>query len=1521
MIGKTLQDYIDDVKSKYKRAAHDIVGDFNQETGIKKDYQGRQIFELLQNADDAAPDGDGTFVNVKIELIGNRFKIQNSGIPFSVDGIASLMYPNTSTKSLQRGKIGHKGLGFRAVLNWTESIKITTDEFAVEFNREYAMAKVKAIVDEDKRLKEQVYELCGEYYPAAVLSFPKQLDKGSAVLDKGYATAIFLECTSDVAELVKNELRSLTFEEMIFLKHIRKIIIKINDEKQRIISLKKNNDIVLIKDSLRKLQTEWRIFEENGDIGDDNKKYEFIIAYSSEKTVQKKLREKGVLYSYFRTEIKMPFPFLTHATFELTSNRNGLTKDTVNKRLIEKLIRFIGRTATKIASDEKRCDYNPLAMLIPDSSVSYVLETSFSFSQKLKESIDDLRVFPTVTGKYISLADNPKYSDIDFDKSVISERFPELLKHCDDEVIKDYIKSKASFYSELEMTDRLNADADTYSTDEKIQLIILFVKQYPKANVVPKLLLDSSSKRIVDDHKVFNNPDINDVPDFDLPEWASIRFIYKRMEEELKKRFAKSLSFFKVDEYSFDRVICHLVSQAGNEKSKVISVVRWLFNYWQKHDRVLPPDIKKKEIKVVSRLGEVVSAKECFFGYEYNNKIGENILKILDVQFLSDRKTFQITEESEDDCTVFFEAIGVGKFPIIKENVSLNPIEQKYYTEYNAEKHSKLRIKESSEFYKHRDLDIKKIVVRTIVGIEKILKTATTNDVLAWLLTDSDIRKCLSNENEISSYMKVIPAGKRKEGTVPYLYMRSYLCMIFKQTPWLETRSGKNTTIDGCTIFDDKLSPLIEVIKINYTGLETQLGRPVKKDIVLLLKKMGLADDFTGLPKERIYGILLGLPEVDKNYEIGRTVYYKLNEAYSGKSVDDLVTGNKAYERFKKCGKVLVEYNKKPLYVPVQEAFYADNKLLSRNILNEFKILVLGSRAGEDKVQKLLCVQPQINIDKIEVQFDEHALQKEFSDDYKKCLPFIYSNRINDDTKDVNLHSLKKTQIILCSAVKFSCKIDNEPVQSELENYETSYQEKENRAYIKVPQEVRVYSDIKQNKLFSGAVSEIITAILGGIFKSKNFFRELIECQDEQSREYMCRDYGDEYLMRLNDSKKKFSESIDNKTEFWSAVCDACGAEFTGNISEILSRLEIDDNTFNDRTFDYGSISSAKNGKQIITLFAKLNIDIADYNKTAFNKICLTDYYVNFFKKLKMDYRDKYLSSIYLTAKDKVDGRIYFESKKNTYDLKEISSFENSIFTDIKAISEKTLDFSIAILDKQSLVDYSNWQDTLLIPESPPVTNGFVDILHEQRKHQSNRMKFDPRSKFESIMRGEETPYDEPSISNPVDEKRGSLLDEALGRYSGGRHINAMDIEKAQQENGFIGECEVYKCLKTNYVDTGKGSVMWVSENAVLAGVSRSGDDSRGYDIEYFDGKTKHYVEVKASSSDGIEFTLTSNEFSFAHTHRKQYEVWFVSIKDKKVQGISKLGCIFDLSENEDLFDNQRFSIERKDFYIRARKV
>lgn len=91
------------IYNKYLHSAEEIVSDYNREESLRKDYEGRQIYELLQNADDEAENSKG---EVFIELEGTILTIKNTGAPFSFRGIKSLMHPNASPKLVNENKIG-----------------------------------------------------------------------------------------------------------------------------------------------------------------------------------------------------------------------------------------------------------------------------------------------------------------------------------------------------------------------------------------------------------------------------------------------------------------------------------------------------------------------------------------------------------------------------------------------------------------------------------------------------------------------------------------------------------------------------------------------------------------------------------------------------------------------------------------------------------------------------------------------------------------------------------------------------------------------------------------------------------------------------------------------------------------------------------------------------------------------------------------------------------------------------------------------------------------------------------------------------------------------------------------------------------------------------------------------------------------------------------------------------------------------------------------------------------------------
>lgn len=370
-IKEQIEKEIGKIYNKYLYSAEEIVSDYNREESLRKDYEGRQIYELLQNADDEAENVDG---DVFIELDGTKLTIKNTGTPFSFRGIKSLIHPNASPKLVNENKIGNKGLGFRAILNWTDSIKILTKDFCVEFSKDYAKSFFKKITEENNALLPDIKLLTKQDFPVTLLSCPCALDEG-AYPDDGYDTVIVFDCNEDLIDEIQNEIQGLTLEELIFLKNLKIIHIKTKDTYRTIEKIEVDGEVFLReKNELTGIEEErnWKIFKTQGEIEVEGKlkTYEFIIAYN-----EKYDSRNNVLYSYFKTDVEMPFPALIHGTFELSSDRNNLIKDSeVNKILIEKLVDFMIETAVKISLDSGECGYAPLQLLTSDLS-SFTLDT------------------------------------------------------------------------------------------------------------------------------------------------------------------------------------------------------------------------------------------------------------------------------------------------------------------------------------------------------------------------------------------------------------------------------------------------------------------------------------------------------------------------------------------------------------------------------------------------------------------------------------------------------------------------------------------------------------------------------------------------------------------------------------------------------------------------------------------------------------------------------------------------------------------------------------------------------------------------------------------------------------------------------------------------------------------------------------------------------------------------------------------------------------------------------------------
>ena len=175
-------EYIDTLRKEYieNHKREQIREDLIQENHVEKrdviGYHGREILELLQNADDAyqksidqgnRPSED---LIVEISYIDGCLKISNTGTFFDEDGIKAIVQGNNSPK---KGKyIGNKGTGFRSILNWASSVRIFSGEFAVEFSKSYAKEIFDTIKD-TPQIAKQLQREKTLYIP--MLAVPKNI--------------------------------------------------------------------------------------------------------------------------------------------------------------------------------------------------------------------------------------------------------------------------------------------------------------------------------------------------------------------------------------------------------------------------------------------------------------------------------------------------------------------------------------------------------------------------------------------------------------------------------------------------------------------------------------------------------------------------------------------------------------------------------------------------------------------------------------------------------------------------------------------------------------------------------------------------------------------------------------------------------------------------------------------------------------------------------------------------------------------------------------------------------------------------------------------------------------------------------------------------------------------------------------------------------------------------------------------------------------------------------------------------
>ena len=231
--GGIVQRIVEQNLGVYRAASSRLQEDVSQEAQVASDYRGRLVYELLQNADDAMEGQSTSRDRVDFVVTDDALWMANSGRPLTDADVQGLCGLGASSKvdsgGTKRASIGHKGLGFKSVLEITDAPTVFSRTLSFRLGASEARPHVEALWHE-----------FGLPQPKTVpaMRFPSLIgdaDGGtrwSSVRSSGLNTAFVFPYREDFAadqrEALADRLLGLSLTTVLFLKHLESVTVEID---------------------------------------------------------------------------------------------------------------------------------------------------------------------------------------------------------------------------------------------------------------------------------------------------------------------------------------------------------------------------------------------------------------------------------------------------------------------------------------------------------------------------------------------------------------------------------------------------------------------------------------------------------------------------------------------------------------------------------------------------------------------------------------------------------------------------------------------------------------------------------------------------------------------------------------------------------------------------------------------------------------------------------------------------------------------------------------------------------------------------------------------------------------------------------------------------------------------------------------------------------------------------------------------------------------------------------------------
>jgi hypothetical protein len=1464
-----------------------MVSDYNREKKITGDYKGREILELIQNADDAE---SNTFY-VELNEQVSKLIIANIGIPFSVDGIRSLMISDLSPKT-KRTFIGNKGLGFRAILNWSKNVKIYCNQCVIHFSKDIVSKKYYELFDgntREKILTERKFSK--NVIPIPVLAIP-EIDI-SDIKNNTWITIIEIELYKNLIPEINRQIDELKDEILLFLNHIEKIVIKNTVEREIVRKPISANQFQIGEKKWNIFSDEQKLPQKYQDKDKREKEY-----YNIKIALQEDLTDKvNTLFNYLPTKVTLDFPAVIHGTFELESSRNHLTESEKNKFVLEKLIEKLISTAKELT--KKDVNWKPFRLL-SYKNINDELQ-KLKFYETLNSKKEQLAIYPCLDNHYRSKSKafyyNNEFSDFIANLGK-TKLFPDMLKTVPLEL---NISAKlVNRYDDALFSEKIDALSKSIKDiDHRIKLIHILSKDkiFQSADFKYSLLLNSRSSLIDKNNEIYT-PRSKDEDKLSLPDFVKLDFLNRNLYEKLIIELGLSSSKYKsrdladrlksisnIQSYEPVPVIRKIVSATKNEikkdnKFRNNHVKAMLLSLLDIHlsnpETKFPDDLK---IQVINKRNTLSSISDCYLSKEFpSGTLTDDLFS----------KVYKSTEFIADPNKLGFD----GKDKYTVENfllwLGINKHTKFEFIE-NPSSYEDFVFQMVTQPYQFYESDTN---VKDITDFNSLIKSLTKEQIVCWIIKDNSIREQFANNNNTDSFRW------RKKGEQYYHYT------LNEKPSYILYQFSKQNLFYDYIIEDYKIS-FINHFDFNFNdSLFSKYGIQ-KREIESILISLGAVEDFNEISIDRVFDLISNLPTNDHNGDNSQKLYKLAIEHYKKNQIALPPSSYKLYAKTNNIGSYELNSN----------VYYSDNSTLPKKIINEKPILNMPPRSGEDQISGFFGLKTfsSIKIQICKPYEINNFLTQDFNSHLSKIKPYLLAYRLNkingQKQREREARSLRKLNVTLYENSMYI-------VEGNKSALEPNDFINDTAGFHIVVNNYKNFIDLKLDSLFCDAFVEMICISLN-INENSFEFRGAFRNDLKETEHSIIKNFGAgllndaKQLLGLNDAEKRFWQIIFKlKNKDFAKISSA--EMFEQNIADAFKiALPVDISKIN-----YNDLSEKFNGVLFLKLFKILRISLSSFNNLSEHKIDLSEYHRDNLKSEILNYEKTFKSLLWHYLSDKKKEQATFLEKGFSYSKdfsaytevflqKYRSEFECPYLSIIKEYIKNK--FSVSTKSAIEIIDF-----TSIMYKNIKAIDYSIDELPTSLKSLlcfpgNNEIVLRQLKKAEKVIDPPEPPENKEKTKIEVSKsklKKPPVKTKPKKKSIGGGGTWSPQQDANNREKAKNAENKTYNHLVEIY---GNDNVDWVSGFSCRP----DADDSLGYDIKY---KNEHgiwkYIEVKAASSN--YFFLSINEKDFGIANNKDFELAIV--KENKIHFINDF-FIFD-NDTDTFENNSKYEVSEKDYVV-----